>query len=850
MARLEHGTAMNGYMDQEESAMNKGLTPATGRSARRYLRTIAAAGMAALTMLLTACGGGGPATVENPLTSAPVASAYSGPAPATADVQAFRLNVWDNLKSTSRCGSCHVAGVQAPEFVRQDDINLAYNAANTVVDLHNPSASRMVTKVAGGHHCWVAQDSVCADIITNLITAWASASLGSGGTQVVLTPPPLKDPGASKNFPADATLFETYVHPVLTANCARCHAETATVPQAPFFANADVASAYEAAKSKINLDSPADSRLVVRLRNEFHNCWGDCAANADTMEAAITAMANGITATQPDPALVLSKALTMADGIVASSGGRQEANQIALWQFKAGTGNIAYDTSGVEPALNLTLSGDVTWVGGWGINVASGKAQGTTTASKKLHDLIVPTGEYSIEAWVNPANVTQKDANIVSYSAGATTRNVTLGQYEYRYEAFNRSSNSDANGAPILTTPDADRRVQAALQHVVVTYDPVAGRKIYVNGVYTGDSDPVGGAALTDWDDSFAFVLGNEVSGGRQWQGAIRMVAIHNRALTAAQVEQNFKVGVGQKYYLLFSVSQLVDVPDSYIVFEVSQFDSYSYLFNKPFFISLDPNAHPDNIPIRGMRIGINGREATVGQAYRFLDTTINSTEYVPGSGQPLSDIGTVIALEKGPESDEFFLSFEVLGSHTHVVTEPAPVPPATPADLPPVSDVGLRLFSEINATMATATGVAQTESNVSATYSAIEQQLPTSESIDGFLSAHQVAISQLAIEYCNALVEDTTLRASYFPGVDFNASVTTAFGSTAARDLVFDPLLTHVMNTNLTTQPDVATVKTELNSLVDKLTACGSSCASDRTRTVVKASCAAVLGSAAMLVQ
>ena len=44
----------------------------------------------------------------------------------------------------------------------------------------------------------------------------------------------------------------------------------------------------------------------------------------------------------------------------------------------------AVDTSGVEPALNLNLSGDVTWVGGWGINVRSGKAQGSTTASRKL----------------------------------------------------------------------------------------------------------------------------------------------------------------------------------------------------------------------------------------------------------------------------------------------------------------------------------------------------------------------------------------------------------------------------------------------------------------------------------
>lgn len=828
-----------------------GADMAMGAKRGGMLRRLRALGIAILAALaLSACLSGGPDTESNPQTNAPIASSYTGPAPATADVQAFRLTVWENLRSSSRCGSCHTNGVQAPEFVRQDDVNLAYNAANTIVDLRNPSSSQMVTKVAAGHHCWVAQDAVCADIITNLITAWANASIGAGGTQVVLTPPPLKDPGASKMFPADPALFQAYVHPLLTTHCSRCHAESATLPQAPYFANSDVYSAYDAAKATINLDVPENSRLVVRLRSSFHNCWGDCASNADTMEAAIVNMANGITSTQPDPAQVLSKALSMADGIVASSGGRHETNQIALWQFKSGTGAVAYDTSGVEPAINLTLSGDVTWVGGWGIQINSGKAQGGTASSKKLHDLIVPTGEYSIEAWVNPANVSQMDTNIISYSGGATVRNFTLGQTLYNYEAYNRSASSNGNGMPMLSTADGDRRLQAALQHVVVTYDPVNGRRIFVNGIPTGDVDPVAGGSLTDWDDTFAFVLGNEVSNGRQWQGAIRMVAMHNRALTAEQVEQNFRVGVGQKYYLLFSIGHLIDLPDSYIVFEVSQFDSYSYLFNKPFFINLDPDVVPGSIAVRGMRIGINGREATVGQAYRFMDTHISSSEYVAGSGQPLADIGTVIALEKGPEADEFFLTFEQLGTHSNVVIEPVPPLPAPPADAPPSPDIGMRLFAEINTTMSAVTGVSTTNSNVRTTYSNIEQQLPVAESIDGFLSAHQVAVSQLAIEYCNALVEDSSLRAAYFPGVNFNADVTTAFGSSAARDLVFDPLLTHMLNTNLSTQPGVATVKAELNDLVDMLTACGGGCAADRTRTVVKASCAAVLGSAAVLLQ
>ena len=73
----------------------------------------------ACALALSACGGGAE-TVENPVTSGGSAPTYSGPAPATADVQAFKINVWDNLKAGNRCGQCHVEGGQAPQFVRQD----------------------------------------------------------------------------------------------------------------------------------------------------------------------------------------------------------------------------------------------------------------------------------------------------------------------------------------------------------------------------------------------------------------------------------------------------------------------------------------------------------------------------------------------------------------------------------------------------------------------------------------------------------------------------------------------------------------------------------------------------------
>ena len=554
-------------------------------------------------LMLTACGG--ESTTENPVTSTTTSSNYTGPAAGTADVQAFRLNVWENLNKQNRCGACHGTNGQAPTFVRMDDVNLAYAQANSIVDLANPANSRMVTKVAGGHNCWLDSDSACGDVITAYITAWAGGIAGSGNI-IELVAPALKDPGDSKSFPADSVLFSTTVHPLLTAHCSGCHVDSATSAQSPFFADSDPDKSYEAARSKIDLDNPANSRFVLRLREEFHNCWtASCANDADTMEAAIATFAGQIPVTQIDPLLVTSKALTLPDGIVASGGNRYEENIIALYQFKTGQGSTAFDTSGVEPGMHLTLSGSTSWVGGWGIDIVNGKAQATTSTSKKLHDLITATGEYTIEAWVVPANVSQEGpARIISYSAGTAERNFTLGQTQYNYNFLHRSTNTGANGDPSLSTADDDEDLQATLQHVVATYDPARGRRIYVNGTFTGDRDPMSGGSLIDWDDSFAFLLGNEVSSDRPWSGQLRLVAIHNRALTRQQIVQNFAAGVGEKFFLLFNVSDHTGMADSYVMIEVSQFDNYSYLFYEPTFIRLGNDVSPSDIADPGIRRG------------------------------------------------------------------------------------------------------------------------------------------------------------------------------------------------------------------------------------------------------
>ncbi len=806
----------------------------------------------AMTFALSGCGGG-PGTQENPVTTPPSQPQYSGPAPATDDVQAFRINLWDNIKASNRCGNCHDAGGQTPSFARQDDINLAYQAANTVANLADPVNSRLVTKVVGGHNCWLSSDAACADLLTTWISNWAG-SLGGGGTQIQLQPPPVREVGSSRSFPDTAPAGFSGVHSLLTQFCSRCHTAGAATPQSPFFASADVNEAYAAARTKINLDDPALSRLVERLRSEFHNCWtASCVNDANLMQSRIQTMIDGIPVNQVDPNLFISKALALYDGTVAAGGNRHDANVIAKWEFKTVSGPTAFDTSGVEPAINLTLSGDVSWVGGWGINVkAGGKAQGGTASSKKLHDLITGTGEYTLELWVAAANVMQEDAYMMSYSGGDAARNFTVAQQQYQVEAYNRSSGSNANGQPTLITAGADEDLQATLQHIVVTFDPVGGRRIYVNGEFTGDADATTQAAIGDWDDTFAFLLGNEVSGNRQFEGVFRLAAVHNRVLTPEEITENFEAGVGERYYLLFGISHLIDVPQAYILFEVSQYDSYSYLFNKPTFISLDPAATPGAtpIPIQGLRIGANGAELPVGQAYRMLDTMISDANYAAGLGQPLSNIGTVVALQKGPADDLFFLCFDRLGDNEMVCSRDAIPTPLAPVNGDPQPDIGIKTFDELNASLALVTGISSAHPGVTATFNTVKQGLPTNEAIEGFSSSQQSAITQLAVAYCNVLANDTTARASVFPGFNFGASAGTAFDSQAKRDQIIVPLYNRAVGASLGSQPSLPMVSGELNNLISRLTACGPGCPSGHTVTVVTAVCAATLGSAVTTVQ
>jgi Concanavalin A-like lectin/glucanases superfamily len=843
-------------------------------------------------LALAACGGGGAGNSALPV-GAPTSSvdAYTGPAPATADVQAFEVNLWNNIRGQNRCGQCHNATTpaQMPNFARSDNVNLAYAEANTVVNLAQPSTSTMVVKVSGGHNCWLADPSACGQILTTWISNWANATGATSATTVTLVAPPDQSVGQSLSFSSATTAATDYGNTIYTLTsvyCSKCHSSQANpaTQQAPYFADPNITTAYQAAIPKIDFTGclpqnsatfattcGINSRFYQRLQTDMHNCWSTCSADAALMLAQIQAFAMDATPTNLDPSLVVSKGLTMTQGTVASGANRYDADTIAKYMFSEGNGAIAYDTSGIDPAADLTLTGHYQYDGSWGIIflAGGGKAQATVQASSKLNTLIQATGEFSIEAWVTPAVVATNLSDIVSYSGGDTLRNFTLAQTNQDYDFQLRSSNSTGlNGMPQTQTPDATMALQAALQHVVLTYDPINGRQIFVNGVNQNIADPQKGGTISNWDSTFALVLGSEVSGDNAFQGEVKFLAIHQRALTAAQVMQNFNAGVGQRYYLLFNISNVpgVNVPQAYMMLTVSQYDNYSYLFFQPTFISLDATAKPTtSIPVKGMRIGINGTIPLVGQAYTPLNTSVTAAGYT-AQGEVLSSVGTVIALESGPLTDQFFLQFDQLGTASDVIVDASPCPVGQTTCMqalnlgPVAADMGVRSFAQVNSTFSQLTGIPTSNTSVVSIYQAVQQQLPAINTLESYSSAAQVGVAQLAVQYCQEVVAAPSM---VFPGVTFSASTysgvtpTTANSSGVMQYTASGPAVTvindlaalAVGNGSLTHQPALSTVTTELTNLVGNLCSSSACNSTARVSAVTVGACAAALGNADVLI-
>ena len=184
------------------------------------------------------------------------------------------------------------------------------------------------------------------------------------------------------------------------------------------------------------------------------------------------------------------------------------------------------------------------------------------------------------------------------------------------------------------------------------------------------------------------------------------------------------------------------------------------------------------------------------------------------------------------------------------VVVTPTPTPAPTPGVQPPPVvvqqaeiDVGIKNFEQINDTMSVLTGVSKMDNDIRNTFSDLEVQLPTDNSVKSFLAANQVAITKLAAEYCDALVDSGNLRGAVWPGFNFNGTPNQVLTNNTQKIGVIDQTLNRFWGVNV--GGDRSTSQLEMLSLTNDLLMGENLGNSGTTRTTVKGLCTAALSSA-----
>lgn len=213
----------------------------------------------------------------------------------------------------------------------------------------------------------------------------------------------------------------------------------------------------------------------------------------------------------------------------------------AFYTFEEGRGDTVKDRSGSGKSLDLKIEkpSAVSWQDGALVVRSATKIESVHPATK-LADQTKQSNAWTIEAWIKPANASQKGpARIVSMSNNSVQRNFTLGQERDQYQVRLRATSTSDNGLP--ETASGTAKVVPKLSHVVFTRQSDGGVNFYVDGEQTASGKVAG--QLSNWDGGFPLILANERTSERPWLGEFHLVAIYSRSLSDAEVSQNYAAG-------------------------------------------------------------------------------------------------------------------------------------------------------------------------------------------------------------------------------------------------------------------------------------------------------------------
>ncbi|MBN1669817.1 MAG: FecR domain-containing protein [Kiritimatiellae bacterium] len=230
-----------------------------------------------------------------------------------------------------------------------------------------------------------------------------------------------------------------------------------------------------------------------------------------------------------------------------------------LYGFGEGGGAVIRDISGVEPPVDLRLSGrGYRWLPGGGLAfpVEGHSIMAQAQRPAKLFAPFLAAGELTVEVWLRTGSLYQRDGRrilVFDDPAGAAknTHNWAVaqahadewgpGNIDFRVRIAGGSTGQFVtSGSPLRRTD--------AVYHLVCVFAPRAGASVYVDGERCA-CRPTPGRLKSEgkraWDPGYTFGLGNRTTSlDRGWQGAVYLVAVYSRALSPEEVQRNYRAHV------------------------------------------------------------------------------------------------------------------------------------------------------------------------------------------------------------------------------------------------------------------------------------------------------------------
>ncbi|WP_017299436.1 LamG-like jellyroll fold domain-containing protein [Nodosilinea nodulosa] len=277
--------------------------------------------------------------------------------------------------------------------------------------------------------------------------------------------------------------------------------------------------------------------------------------------------------------LRLTAETTTASGVLSHSddlqvfvGARINRSLLSLYSFAdslaAGT---VRDVAGTGAPADLTITGTPVALTAPGAAkpfalALKSLARLTSTSASRLNQAIKASGEFTLEAWINPSQANQPGlGRILTLSGGASSRNLILGQAGGQFHLGVRTSETNLNASDRALA--GGTITPGTLTHVVCTREASGQTRLYINNQMVAQRAIAG--SLANWDESFALSLGNELgdnlSQERAWLGDLHLVALYSSALSPAEIATNFEVGADANLAPVVSAGgdQVINLPGS-----------------------------------------------------------------------------------------------------------------------------------------------------------------------------------------------------------------------------------------------------------------------------------------------